>query len=716
MKKYKCCILLLYLLLFSINIFAQETTIFMDFRNQKISDIIYAVADVCGESVYVDETVTGTATFHFEDSDFLSALNRFADYCQLYFEEKDGVYIISKVKIQVEKNDLYSVSTENVDVEPFLDMLSRSTNTTILYDALPKAKVTIRVTNSKLEDVLNLTIVKLPGFALERVASGYYITKSSGANSRRNVDVFTISKVKDKYDISIQRAAFSNVVENLFKKAGKEYSLLTKNSIQLEGLSYTNKTFEELLNLLLEQATCDYTISNDVYYIFDIQRKDVLKKYKATKLIYLQNLNVDTFLALIPSELSNSLFYKIDKASNLIVLNGSESEIKPIEDFIAQIDVPYSEKKYHRFDFANIKVADAIPLIPKNLIDSEVFIVPGSESFVTLITDEKANNLNDFIAKMDIGNQTREVTLKYIKSDELLKSLPPSVTKENVIETINPNLVFFKGSESLYQSFLTDLNKIDCPKQQIRYELLVVQRQKSNGENISSELSISSTDSNLGYYGWNIGSIFNINFDIISQFGIQFAGDLSIELSEGRSHILADTTLNGISGESIKFENTNTTRYTDSLTDSNGKAYSVVRENSTGLVLNIKGWVSGEDMITVSVDACISKQIVSKNSSNDKTQNLPSTSEKKVNTNVRTKCGEPVIIGGLIQTETDISEKKVPFLGDIPLIGLLFRDSIETTSDTEFVIYLVPFVEKNEMEVLSEDENLLRLKKKYEND
>ncbi len=260
MKKYKCCVLLLYLLLFSINTFAQETTIFMDFRNQKISDIIYAVADVCGESVYVDETVTGTATFHFEDSDFLSALNRFADYCQLYFEEKDGVYIISKVKIQVEKNDLYSVSTENVDVEPFLDMLSRSTNTTILYDALPKAKVTIRVTNSKLEDVLNLIIVKLPGFALERVASGYYITKSSGANSRRNVDVFTISKVKDKYDISIQRASFSNILENLFKKAGLEYTLLSKNSIQLEGLNFTDKSFEELLNLLLDQACCDYSI------------------------------------------------------------------------------------------------------------------------------------------------------------------------------------------------------------------------------------------------------------------------------------------------------------------------------------------------------------------------------------------------------------------------------------------------------------------------
>jgi type II secretory pathway component GspD/PulD (secretin) len=189
---------------------------------------------------------------------------------------------------------------------------------------------------------------------------------------------------------------------------------------------------------------------------------------------------------------------------------------------------------------------------------------------------------------------------------------------------------------------------------------------------------------------------------------------LNVELSEGKSHVLADTTLNGISGQVIKFENTSTTRYRDAIKDSNGDLYStVVRDISTGLVLNINGWVSGEDMITVTVDAQVSKQVAADNSSNDTTA-LPSTSEKKVSTSVRTKSGEPVIIGGLFQTEVDISEKKVPFLGSIPIIGRLFTDSVESSSDTEFVIYLVPFVQKNETEVLSEEENLARLKEKYE--
>ena len=70
----------IFLLLIQIPLCAQETgsSIYMDFRNQKISDIIYAVADVCGESVIIDETVSGNATFRFEDKDFESALDRFA--------------------------------------------------------------------------------------------------------------------------------------------------------------------------------------------------------------------------------------------------------------------------------------------------------------------------------------------------------------------------------------------------------------------------------------------------------------------------------------------------------------------------------------------------------------------------------------------------------------------------------------------------------------
>ena len=65
-------------------------------------------------------------------------------------------------------------------------------------------------------------------------------------------------------------------------------------------------------------------------------------------------------------------------------------------------------------------------------------------------------------------------------------------------------------------------------------------------------------------------------------------------------------------------------------------------------------------------------------------------------------------------TEEEISEKRVPLLGKIPLLGWLFKKKVVSAVETEFVIYLVPSVENMaERETLSEKENLLRLKRKY---
>ena len=345
-------------------------------------------------------------------------------------------------------------------------------------------------------------------------------------------------------------------------------------------------------------------------------------------------------------------------------------------------------------------------------------MLPSDNGFVTQVTDESEAKLSDFISIIDSQKKNKAVRRKYIKSEELIKSLPPSVSRESITETNEPTLVFFSGTEKQYEIFIESLREIDRPRQQIKYQLLVIQRQKTEGLNWGASLNIGDTTADSGY-SWSgaVSNIFNINFDIISKFGVQFAGSLNAELSEGKSRVLADTTINGISGESLSFSNTNTTRYRDIIVDKKGELYtSTTREISSGLTLSISGWVSGDGMVTVKVDAQVSKQGNSESSSNTKgtdTTPPPSTSEKKVSTNVRTKSGEPMVIGGLFQTEEDVSEQRVPVLGKIPILGLLFKKKIVSTVETEFVIYLIPFVEKTESELLSEEENLLRLKKKY---
>ena len=721
MKNLSVKFFVLFILLsFGFSFYAQEesSSIYMDFRNQKISDIIYSVADVCGKSVIIDETVTGSATFRFEDRDFESALERFARHCSLYVEKNDGVYFVTKVQVRTIENGMLSVNAEDVQIAPFLNMLSRYTNRTVLSDSLPNTTVTIRVTEASLEDILNLAIVKLPGFCLERIADGFYITKSAGTSSRRSIDIFTMTESGGKFSCNIQKASFANVIEALFKKGCREYSLLSKPSATLENVSYTDREFNELLSLLLNQCSCDFSVRTDVYYIYEIQKKDVIKKFKETRIIRLKNMSLENLSSVMPNELNAQGFVKQDKSSNSIILTGSASEINPIEEFIKQIDVPLEDRNYKSFYFENANAKDAAALIPKELLLSDIIMLPSDNGFVTQVTNESCAKLSEFIAVIDSRKQSRAVRLKYIKSDELIKSLPQTAGKENVTETSEPTLIFFSGTDSQYEKFLADLNEIDRPKQQIKYQLLVIQRQKTGGLNAGSSFSAENTDSGAGS-SWSgmLSNIFSINFDIISKFGVQFAGSLNAELSEGKSRVLADTTLNGISGESLSFSNTNTTRYRDIIVDTRGDLYtSTTREISSGLTLSINGWAGGDGMVTVKVDAQVSKQGSSESSSGSNAADAmpPSTTEKKVSTNVRTKSGEPVVIGGLFQTEEEISEKRVPLLGKIPLLGWLFKKKVVSAVETEFVIYLVPSVENMaERETLSEKENLLRLKRKY---
>lgn len=714
-------LLVLFFVTFSFYAEGQDNSIYMDFRNQKISDIIYSLAEMCGYSVLIDETVTGNATFRFEDKDFESALNRFASNCQLFVEKSDDVYLISKVHLEAEKEGRLSLNTENVQIEPLLNILSRKLNKTIIFDSIPSATVTIRVQNVSLEDTLNLIIVKLPGFGLERISEGFYITKSAGNLNKRNVDVFTMSAANGLYYTSIQRASFTNVIDTLFKKAEKEYSIISKLNIQLENLTYNDKEFDEILTLILEQASCDFTIRNGIYYIFEVQKKDIVKKFKEIRVIGLKNISTDVFISLLPSELNGAGFLKIDKGGNSVILTGSSAEIEPIEEFIKTVDIPITDRKFKTFMLENLSVKDAVTLIPKDMLLSDIIILNSGNGFVTQVTEESDTRLSEFLKIIDNKKQSYPVKLKYIKNEELMKALPPSVNKDSITQTTEPTLVFFSGSEKQYMDFSSDLEYIDRPKQQIKYQILVIQRQKTEGVNWGSSFGMNDTTEDSGY-SWTgvVSNIFNINFDIISKFGVQFAGSLNAELAQGKSRVLADTTLNGISGESLSFSNTNTYRYRDIIVDTKGELYtSTTREIASGLTLTINGWVSGDNMVTVKVDAQVSKQGSSDSSSSGSTKSgtdttpPPSTSEKKVSTNVRTKSGEPVIIGGLFQQEEDVVEKKTPGLGSIPALGWLFKRRNVSMADTEFIIYLVPFVEKDKYETLSEEKNLLRLKKKY---
>jgi general secretion pathway protein D len=59
---------------------------------------------------------------------------------------------------------------------------------------------------------------------------------------------------------------------------------------------------------------------------------------------------------------------------------------------------------------------------------------------------------------------------------------------------------------------------------------------------------------------------------------------------------------------------------------------------------------------------------------------------------VEVRDGQTIVIGGLVEDQLSENVQKVPLLGDIPLVGLLFRRTVTEKSKTELLIFLTPYV------------------------
>jgi type II secretory pathway component GspD/PulD (secretin) len=467
----------------------------------------------------------------------------------------------------------------------------------------------------------------------------------------------------------------------------------------LEHLYFSNKDFEGILRIILEQGNADYVVSNDIYYIVELQRRDILRKLRETQVIPLNHISAPDLPALLPAELASGNMIKVDKNSNAVLLTGTAEEINPIRAFIERIDQPSGEFGYQRFELNYVPVKDALALVPQKLLPLPPVPVPGTKAFMAAGSPEGLSALEAYIALIDRKDEGHPIELKYIKTEELLKVLPPSVDKEDIRDSGYPNLVFFSGSREKRDLFMRELALVDRPRPQIRYELLVVEYMKNKEIRTAKNLTASPAGdaSGISFLG-NLSNITNLSFDVVSQFGYQFAANLSIQLGDNTAEVYADTTLNGLSGQEIKFQNTDTYRYQEFEVDAdtgNITRTGVTREISSGLIVALNGWVSGDGMITISVNATVSKQ--NNNSSGD-TAAIPSTSERVVNTQIRTPSGKPIVLSGLMKEDTNKNIKKIPILGDIPLLGRLFRDQADTKEKTEIVIYIVPYLIREKTE------------------
>lgn len=80
---------------------------------------------------------------------------------------------------------------------------------------------------------------------------------------------------------------------------------------------------------------------------------------------------------------------------------------------------------------------------------------------------------------------------------------------------------------------------------------------------------------------------------------------------------------------------------------------------------------------------------------------IPSIDTRSVETLVLVENGQTVVLGGIYETETSRDVRRVPFFGDIPVVGALFRSTTQTSDKSELLIFVTP-------KIISENLKLVR--------
>ncbi|MGB2032553.1 MAG: type IV pilus secretin PilQ [Pseudomonadales bacterium] len=117
--------------------------------------------------------------------------------------------------------------------------------------------------------------------------------------------------------------------------------------------------------------------------------------------------------------------------------------------------------------------------------------------------------------------------------------------------------------------------------------------------------------------------------------------------------------------------------------DTGGGATATAFINAT-VGLTVTPQITPDDRIILELD-------VTNNSRGDPTPGgPPAIDTESIQTQVIVNDGETLVLGGLYQTRTDLIQLKTPVLGDLPLVGRLFRNSARTNDKDELLIFITP--------------------------
>ncbi|MBN1480582.1 type II secretion system protein GspD [candidate division KSB1 bacterium] len=266
---------------------------------------------------------------------------------------------------------------------------------------------------------------------------------------------------------------------------------------------------------------------------------------------------------------------------------------------------------------------------------------------------------------------------------------------------IETNSLIVTGSPEIIESIKSDLKSIDQAPKQVMIKALVLE--VKNADMLSAGIDwrfLGSQDNSAlgGTAKLSTGLIDTLSaiFSFVragtgilpSGMSYSFMASINALATDGLAKIRANPSVVTTNAQPASIY-ISKEQYFSVVTGPVNYPYTRLEQVSVGIKLDITPFISDNNEITVKVVPEVSDAVGAGR------EGLPLVDRRTVNTTVRVKNNETIIIGGLTQENTRKVQNKIPILGHIPILGLLFSHTEYVKEVTDIIVFVTPEILNN---------------------
>ncbi len=442
-----------------------------------------------------------------------------------------------------------------------------------------------------------------------------------------------------------------------------------------------------------------------------------------TQAVTVRGENVDVVAAKVRYLISKTAKLMTMKESNILLITDYPKNIETIKQVIGDIDrenrvvmkvvpIKYAKiKEIHKHieeiakSYFNEKVeTDKVKILLNTDVSGLVLV--GKQKNINMLAKtiarlDKEQNLNEVVQIFNLKNSDAKNVLASLKEIVDKQTFADPTMKPNISASEEINSIIVIGNPVVIKSLRRIIDELDKEKYQVYVQARIVEINSDDSElvglkyglegGIANASGLYTMAANFGGSSVAVGPLFADKLiDALGDIDSALALGATLDFLQinGASQTVSNPSILCVNNqESSIYVGKTLSFQTGEATNSAGGATSSFKREDVGLTLKIKPRVSSRDKVTLDVETILENVLPVVD-----TNGQPATSKQTVVTQAILRHGESIVIGGLVKTYDSDVETKVPLLGDIPLLGMLFTHNDVKKQQENLLVILTPYV------------------------